>query len=122
MTTETMSYSIRDISRVNLQRCLRWHPDGINSWSNSDWGIALTGEVGELCNVIKKLNRLRDGLVGNKPEDMDKAVLLRKAQDEAADIYLYLDLICQAMGFDLTAAVRSKFNEVSERIGAPERL
>lgn len=121
-SAETMSYSISEISRINLKRCLRWHPQGINSWSHSDWGIALTGEVGELCNVIKKLNRLRDGLVGNKPEDTDKAVLLRKAQDEAADIYLYLDLICQSMGFDLTEAVRSKFNEVSERIGAPERL
>lgn len=111
--------SIREISRVNLQRCLRWHPQGINSWSSSDWAVALAGEVGELCNVVKKLNRERDGLAGNTVDGRDLRVMLEK---ECADVYLYLDLFCAAAGFDLASAVRVKFNEVSERNGFPERL
>lgn len=111
--------SISEISRINLQRCLRWHPQGINSWSLSDWATALAGEVGELCNVVKKLNRERDGLPGNKIGGSDLRAALEK---ECADVYLYLDLFCAAAGLDLASAVKAKFNEVSERVGFPERL
>lgn len=114
-----MTDSIREISRINLQRCLRWHPAGINSWSLSDWAVALAGEVGELCNVVKKLNRERDGLAGNTVDGRDLRVMLEK---ECADVYIYLDLFCTAAGFDLATAVRAKFNEVSERNGFPEKL
>jgi NTP pyrophosphatase (non-canonical NTP hydrolase) len=113
-------HNITHISNVNLKRCLRWHPEGIDSWSLSDWAVALAGEAGELCNVVKKLNRNRDGLVGNKGES--DAQLIDALKAEAADVYLYLDLFAQRVGFDLAEAVRAKFNAVSERIGAPERL
>jgi NTP pyrophosphatase (non-canonical NTP hydrolase) len=114
-----MTDSIRAISRINLTRCLRWHPQGLNSWSLSDWAVALAGEAGELCNVVKKLNRERDGLVGNKETP---GALLASLQAEAADVYLYLDLFAQAAGFDLAESVRIKFNAVSMRNGFPERL
>lgn len=117
--TSRVEDNISAISRINLQRCLRWHPDGIKSWSLSDWAVALAGEAGELCNVIKKMNRVRDGLVGNKAGEADFRTQLK---NEIADVYLYLDLICAREGIDLAEAVRDKFNEVSERIGAPERL
>lgn len=111
--------SISRIGEVNLSRCLRWHPAGINSWSLSDWSVALAGEVGELCDVVKKLNRARDGLRGNKltPEELN--VELAK---EIADVFIYLDLLARAAHVDLYAAIRDKFNEVSERNGFPERL
>jgi len=107
------------VSTVNLQRCLRWHPQGIESWSLSDWAVALAGEVGELCNVIKKLNRIRDGLPGNKesPEQ-----LLANLGPEIADVFLYLDLLCRRAGLVLESAVRDKFNATSQRLGFPERL
>jgi NTP pyrophosphatase (non-canonical NTP hydrolase) len=111
--------SIPHVATLNLARCLRWHPGGINSWSLSDWAVAFAGEVGELCNVVKKLNRVRDGLVGNKESAADLRTAMRK---EIADCYLYLDLLAQAAGVDLASAVRDKFNEVSERNGFPERL
>ena len=111
--------SIREISRLNLARCLRWHPAGLASWSLSDWAVALAGEVGELCNVIKKLNRYRDGLVGNKESASELSVMLWK---EIADVYLYLDLFSAAAGVDLPTAIVKKFDEVSERNGFPERL
>ena len=55
-------------------------PTGFNhkldSWSLSDWVTALTGEVGEAANVIKKLNRVRDGIRGNEmtPEQLKARV------------------------------------------------
>lgn len=109
--------SIRHISAIQRQRCARWH--SLESWSPSDWGVALAGEVGELCNVIKKLNRVRDGIVGNKPNEPD---LGNQLASEIADVYLYLDLLAQRMGVDLYEAVRIKFNETSIRMGFPEQL
>lgn len=107
------------ISAVNLARCLRWHPAGINSWSLSDWAVALAGEVGELCNVVKKMNRVRDGLIGNK---VPSESLRPELADEIGDVYAYLDLFAQALGVRLQDCVRNKFNRVSERCEFPERL
>lgn len=114
-----LSSRIHRISAINLARCLRWHPDGINSWSFSDWAVALAGEVGELCDVVKKLNRVRDGLRGNKLKPEELVVELSK---EVADVYIYLDLFAQAAKINLYESVKAKFNEVSDRNGFPERL
>ena len=48
--------------------------------------------------------------------------LLAQLADEFADAVCYLDLAAQSQGIDLGTAVISKFNRVSERIGAPHRL
>lgn len=111
--------SLPHISITNFARALRWHPQGLDSWSLSDWGVALAGEVGELCNVIKKLNRIRDGLTGNKetPENLKTEV-----GREIADVFIYLDLLARRAGFNLEDVVREKFNSTSERLGFPERL
>jgi NTP pyrophosphatase (non-canonical NTP hydrolase) len=105
-------------SVVNRIRCES--PQGFNhaldSWSASDWMTALVGEVGEAANLVKKLNRVRDGIPGNdKTPDELRAALRR----EVADIFIYLDLFAQSLGLDLAAAVREKFNETSRKIGCP---
>jgi NTP pyrophosphatase (non-canonical NTP hydrolase) len=102
---------------ANVRRCLRWHPGGINAWSSSDWLVAITGELGELASLIKMRNRERDGLPGNKFSPTQ-----RQIADEAADVFAYLDLFCEANGIDLGEAVAVKFNEVSQRLGFPENL
>lgn len=123
MSEHKSGFNLRDISQVNLARCLRWHPGGINSWSLSDWAVALAGEVGEACDVIKKLNRIRDNLPGNyKVGQLTVESLNGQLANELADVYLYLDLLAQVAGIDLPSAIRAKFNEVSERNGFPERL
>lgn len=109
---------IKEFSRLNRTRAERWHPAGLDSWSLADWYTALSGEMGELGNVIKKLNRIRDGLVGNKETESDLHAALWR---EAADVYIYLDLFAQRAKFDLTTAVCQKFNETSEKNGFPER-
>lgn len=102
---------------ANVQRCLKWHPDGIESWSPSDWLTAISGELGELASLVKMRNRERDGLPGNKFSPTDKQIA-----DEVADVFTYLDLFAAAHDMDLGAAVTAKFNEVSERVGFPDRI
>lgn len=102
---------------ANVARCLKWHPSGIASWSPSDWLTAVTGELGELASLLKMRNRERDGLPGNKFSPTDKMLA-----DELADVLTYLDLLAYVLDVNLGRAAVEKFNEVSERVGFPERL
>lgn len=105
---------------ANLTRCWRWHgKSGVDEWSLSDWMTATAGELGEAANVVKKLNRARDGLTGNDKAPAELQAMLGK---EIADTMIYLDLFAARAGIDLAAAVVGKFNEVSERNGFPDRL
>jgi NTP pyrophosphatase (non-canonical NTP hydrolase) len=115
----TYNDSISRIAAINRARSLQWHKGPLTNWSLSDWAVAFAGEAGELCNVVKKLNRVRDGLVGNRESNDTLCVMLRA---EIADCYLYLDLFAQAAGVSLAEAVRDKFNAVSERNGFAEKL
>jgi NTP pyrophosphatase (non-canonical NTP hydrolase) len=103
--------------KANVARCVKWHPDGIASWSPSDWMTAVTGELGELASLLKMRNRERDGLAGNKFSPTQKQIA-----DELADVLTYLDLLAEVLGVDLGAAAVEKFNEVSERVGFPDRI
>lgn len=109
-------------SSINRKRSDRWHPLGINSWSLSDWYTAFMGEAGEAGNVIKKMNRMRDNLTGNRPGYKTHEELTAKLAEELADAFIYLDLVAQAADIDLEEAVRLKFNKVSIENDFPERL
>lgn len=110
-----------EFSRANLARCE--DPKGFNhplhSWSLSDWHLATAGELGEAANVMKKLNRYRDGIRGNKESEDALRVKLRH---EIGDTLVYLDLLSQAAGFQLFAAGIEVFNLKSEEIGYPVLL
>lgn len=102
---------------ANLARCTKWHPEGIESWSASDWLTAVTGELGELASLLKMRNRERDRLPGNKFSPTDKMIA-----DEVADVFTYLDLLAARLGVDLGRATVEKFNEVSARVGFSDRI
>lgn len=78
-------------------------------------GNELAGEVGEACNVIKKLERERLGIAGSRDTKEHLA-------EELADVIICVDLIAAAEGIDMDAAVRSKFNATSEKVGLRTRL
>lgn len=86
-------------------------PDG-SDWSDSDWLMAVTGELGEFANLRKKVLRGDIDIVDAKPE-------LAK---ELADVVIYLDILAFRMGIDLGDAVRDKWNEVSRRVGVDMRI
>lgn len=113
--------NLDEFSKKNAQRSTA--ANGFNqnpgAWSISDWLVATMGELGEAANVLKKLNRYRDGVNGNIE---DKKVLLQQFEQEIADTFIYLDLLSQASGFLLSDAVRKTWNEKSEKIGFPGRI
>ncbi len=113
---QVMTMDMQRFSEENRRRCE--HPKGFNhaldSWSVSDWFTAVMGELGEAANVAKKLNRVRDGIPGNKETEEELRVKLGR---ELADTYIYLDLLCQRVGVDLSACVRQAFFEKSIQIG-----
>lgn len=113
--------NLAEFSKQNRKRCES--PEGfghaLNSWSLSDWMTATVGELGEAANVAKKLNRVRDGIVGNSEEE---SALRAKLALELADAFIYLDLLCQSQGIDLGEAVRAAFNTKSEKLGCEIRV
>jgi hypothetical protein len=75
----------------------------------------MAGEVGEACNVIKKLDRERMGIRGSR-------ALPGQLAEELADVVICADLIALAEGIDLDQAVTDKFNATSEKVGLATRL
>jgi NTP pyrophosphatase (non-canonical NTP hydrolase) len=107
------------LREIGVARSMRWHPGGLNEWSLSDWFTATMGELGEAANDAKKLNRYRDGMVGN---DKTESELRASLADEIADVAIYLDPLAASEGIDLASAIIRKFNATSEKVGFPERL
>jgi NTP pyrophosphatase (non-canonical NTP hydrolase) len=112
-----MSY--QEFSDKNLLRCES--PKGFNhkieTWTASDWMLALLGELGEAANVIKKFNRIRDGVHGNK-ENIDE--LSRKLQEELGDTFVYFDLLCRSMGFNAFHLGIKAYERKSKELGYNE--
>lgn len=79
-------------------------------WDLPRWGNALAGEVGEACNIIKKIDRGDPGIGKNE------------LADELADVLGYLVLVADHAGIDLEAAAIDKFNRVSDRIGSTVKI
>lgn len=106
-------------SERNRLRCES--PNGFNhklaDWSTSDWMTACVGELGEAANIVKKLNRIRDGIPGNREtkEELEHAL-----GHELADVFIYLDLLAQSLGCDLMGLVEVKFQMTSKKIGYTE--
>jgi NTP pyrophosphatase (non-canonical NTP hydrolase) len=108
------------VRQVNLERAEVWHPNGIQEWSPAEWGNALAGECGELCNVLKKLLRLDHGI--NQANGLDRNELVEMAGKEIADVYLYLDLVASRLGLTVASCTVKKFNETSTKEGFPHKL
>ena len=116
-----MGMTFGQFSEANRTRCES--PQGfkhpLNGWSTSDWITATMGELGEAANVVKKLNRYRDGVPGNKVSEAELREQLRK---EIGDVFVYLDLMAQSLGFSIADAAAEVFNSKSAEIGYPVKL
>lgn len=111
------------VSAVNRQRCERWHagyPDSNDGWTGADWSNAAAGEMGETCNIVKKLRRLDTGMQQAAGDTRDG--LLAKLATEIGDTFIYLDLLATYYGLDMARCVADTFNRVSVREGFPERI
>jgi NTP pyrophosphatase (non-canonical NTP hydrolase) len=105
-----------EFSAANRQRCesSTGFNHRLSGWSTSDWVTALIGEVGEAANVVKKLNRYRDGIPGNKTSESELRAQLRQ---ELGDVFVYLDLLAQSLGFSIADAAVEVFDARSDEVG-----
>lgn len=85
-----------------------------SDWSPSDWMTAVSGEVGEVANIIKKMRR---GDFGS-PDTEEFMQAQYKLALELADVVTYLDLLAYQFRLDLAKCVEIKFNFVSNKVGA----
>lgn len=104
------------LSEANRKRCPDFGCGEIEDWTYSDWACALAGEVGEMCNIVKKLTR------GDYETEQQIAEAKKAIGKELADIVIYAELVAQRFGLTLGNEVVEKFNEVSERIGSKVKL
>lgn len=108
---DTTTFStLRDANRA---RQVEWDKDA--QITAAYRGNELAGEVGEACNVIKKLERERLGIAGSRS---DVAALA----SELADVIICADLIAMHYGIDLDVAVTRKFNATSAKMGLKTRI
>lgn len=107
-----IKFRLDTFSEINQARCEKYFGD-VDSWSLSDWGCALAGEVGEACNFIKKIRRLQ-GKKDQKSSEERKRLKIELAK-ELADVFCYLDLLSTNLKIDLGKEIVDKFNEVSRR-------
>lgn len=101
------------LREANEARQRDWCPEQLPDLSFR--GNEIAGEVGEVCNVIKKLERERLGWRGSR-DTIDHLA------EELGDVVICASLIAIAAGIDLDSAVEAKFNATSEKVGLPHRL
>jgi NTP pyrophosphatase (non-canonical NTP hydrolase) len=93
-----------DILRdANSKRRQEFRPE--RATSLPEWGNALAGEVGELCNLIH--HKFVQG------RDVNRYAL----GSEVADVLIYLDLLAADLGLNISEEVTRKFNETSRKNG-----
>lgn len=101
------------LRKANIDRQAIWCPDELPDLSFR--GNELSGETGEACNVIKKLERERHGWRGSRDTKEHLA-------EELADVVICADLCALTAGIDLATAVVAKFNATSDKVGIPVKL
>lgn len=105
-----------ELRAVSVRRSEEAFGHKLTAWSVAEWANAMAGEVGEACNIAKKMIR------GDYPDMYALADAERELGKELADVVMYADLLAARLGVDLGKVVREKFNEVSRRRRSPIRL
>jgi NTP pyrophosphatase (non-canonical NTP hydrolase) len=105
---------LTQLRRVNTERYIAWIGVSDDAGIMFD-ALELGGEVGELLNVVKKLDREERGWRGSRAAPADFAA-------ECADVLICLDKLARRKGVDLVAATIEKFNATSEKVDLPHRL
>lgn len=78
-----------ELHKANIARDKEWNPE--NVCTLEFWGVELAGEVGEACNIIKKLERERLGMRGSR-------ATLQQLAEELSDVIICVDLVACSIG------------------------
>lgn len=93
---------------ANKLRNDEWDPKGKLDVGFS--ALELAGEVGELCNKIKKLERAALGLKGSR-------VTIEEIRAEIGDAQICLDLLAMKLDTDIASVATEVFNIKSKELG-----
>lgn len=104
-----MDLTFKELAAANAVRAAEWNRKAKATRSLEFAMMELAGEVGEACNIAKKLVRTQSGLVGGMPEEE----ALEALQEEIADVVICASLVANQIGFSLGGAVVDKFNKTS---------
>jgi NTP pyrophosphatase (non-canonical NTP hydrolase) len=96
--------TFKEFQKLNETRCKALFHD---HWPVENWALAIAGEAGELCNLVKKVIR-GDFTLESKRQEILK---------EVADVMTYCDLLATELGADTGDEILKKFDEVSARYG-----
>lgn len=99
--------TFKEFQKLNARRCNEAFEHGVGDWPVQNWALAIAGEAGELCNLVKKVLR-GDYSLEEKRQD-----ILR----EVADVMTYCDLLMSHLHAETHDELMRKFNEVSARVG-----
>jgi NTP pyrophosphatase (non-canonical NTP hydrolase) len=92
------------LREANAARQKEWDPGDYAS--NLDWRLnELGGELGELCNVLKKLHRERCGVRGSR-------ATIEQLTEELADVVICIDLTAMERGWDPVVPYDLTSNEI----------
>lgn len=121
--------SLGALRLANELRHAEWHAGATREWVAPDWGNELAGEVGELCNVVKKFQRVLDGIKSGKDT---LSSLREKIGEEAADVIICVSLLLNHVNRTLAEhnleelvlehEIVYKFNATSEKHGLETKL
>lgn len=87
---------LAELRAANVARQAEWDRD--DRIAPAYRSNALAGEVGEACNVVKKLERERLGINGSRDT-------VEHLGEELADVLICVDLLAMQYGIDLAAAL-----------------
>lgn len=116
-----MKLDLAALRPINVQRAR----EGFKCYDNQPltyWTTALAGEVGELCNMIKKMQRVERGGVDGGSSYTAKDITKEMLKEEIGGIAIYLDLLASLLDISLEDAIVDTFNEKSEKLGFRERV
>ena len=104
--------NLNDLRTANKMRNVEWQATSTqgSKYELSFRGCELAGEAGEVCNVVKKLERERLGFAGSRDS-------IEHLAEELADVIICADLIGMKTGIDIWNAVVKKFNATSSKLG-----
>lgn len=116
-----MKLDLAAMRPINVQRAT----EGFKCYDNQPltyWTTALAGEVGELCNMIKKMQRVERGGVDGGSSYTAKDISKEMLKEEIGGIAIYLDLLASLLDISLEEAIVDTFNSKSEKHGFKEKL
>lgn len=116
-----MNLDLKLLRELSVQRA----KNGFKTYENvplTYWTTALMGEGGELCNMVKKMERVANGGIDGGSSYTAADITKEMLAEEIGGIAIYLDLLASLLGISLEEAIIKTFNSKSLKYNFDEFL